>query len=146
MDSREECGVDGAQQPGDVIKRGALAGLGAVTDEDDELVGVMMRRLDLEVGAAADQRAARDEQLGEDRDRIGLCVRRDLLDDRAGQSVMGGRVGRRGPARRRVEHQILTASGVLVEERDDGRVAHSAVISAIAARAQRSSQIDLFWA
>ena len=63
----------------------------------------MPGRLDLEPGAAADSGAERDQQLGEDRDRVGLGVRRDPGDDLAGQPVIGGRGGRRGPARGRRE-------------------------------------------
>ena len=71
------------EQPGDVVERAALAGLRAVADEHHELVGVMPGRLDLEVRVAADQRAAADQQLGQDRGRVGLGVRGDLRDDRA---------------------------------------------------------------
>jgi hypothetical protein len=79
--------------------RATYACLAARTDQDHELVGVMHGRLDLEVSAASDQRATRDEQLGEDRDRVGLCVRRDLLNDRAGQPVVRSLVGRCRPVR-----------------------------------------------
>ena len=44
-------------------------------------------RLDAEVSATADQRATADQQLGEDRNRIGLRVRGDLGDDLSGQPV-----------------------------------------------------------
>ena len=54
---------------------------------------MMQGRLDPEVSATADQRAAADQQLGEDRDRVGLGVRGDLRDDRAGQPVIGDLVG-----------------------------------------------------
>ena len=40
-------------------------------------LGVMAGRLDLKPGAAADRGAEADQQLGEDRDRVGLRVRRD---------------------------------------------------------------------
>ena len=46
-------------------------------DEQHELVRVMSGRFDVEPGAAADGGAEGDEQLGEDRDGVGLCVRRD---------------------------------------------------------------------
>jgi len=72
-----------AEQPGDVIERAPLPRLRAVADEHDELVGVMVCRLDPVVRVAADQRAAADQQLNEDRGRIGLGVRGDLRDDRA---------------------------------------------------------------
>ena len=74
-------GVGLGEQPGDVIERAALPGLGAVADQHHELVGVVPGRFDLEEGVAADQRAAADQQLGEDRGRVGLGVRRDLRDD-----------------------------------------------------------------
>lgn len=44
-------------------------------------------RLDAEVSAATDQRADADQQLGQDGNRVGLRVRRDLRDELAGQSV-----------------------------------------------------------
>ena len=71
----------------------------------------MQGRLDVEVSAAADQRAAADQQLGEDRDRVGLGVRGDLLDDRAGQPVVGLFAGRRRPARRRRERDACGLAG-----------------------------------
>jgi len=55
----------------------------------------MAGRLDGEPGAAADGGAERDEQLGEDRDGIGLCVRRDPVDDLAEQLVIDRGVWRR---------------------------------------------------
>jgi hypothetical protein len=58
-------------------------------------------RLDGEPGAAADGGAEGDEQLGEDRDGVGLCVRRDPGDDLAQQLVVDRRGGRRRPPRRR---------------------------------------------
>ena len=61
----------------------------------------MPGRLDGEPGAAADGGAERDEQLGEDRDRVGFCVRRDSGDDLAEQLVIDGWGGRRRPARGR---------------------------------------------
>lgn len=97
-----------------MVERTALAGFRTVTHENHELVRVMDGGFDLEVGAAADQRAAADEQLGENRDRVGFGVRRDLLNDRAGQTVEG--VGARwlGPARRCGERDAcgLAGSGV----------------------------------
>lgn len=71
------------RRPAAVGPGGALPGLGAVADEQHELVGVMAGRLDLEVGAAADGGAEGDEQLGQDRDGVGLYVRRDPRDDLA---------------------------------------------------------------
>jgi hypothetical protein len=131
-----------------VVERGSLPRLGAGPDEDDELVRVVKRRLDVEVRAAADQRAAGDEQLGEDRDRVGLGVRRDLGDDLAGQPVIGGLVGRRRPAGGRGERErVRLACGRWRRrprvEQGDELAAHSLVISATAARALLSSQIDL---
>ena len=67
-----------------MIERAALPGLRAVADQHHELVGVMPGRFDLEVRVAADQRAAADQQLGQDRGRVGLGMRRDLRNDRAG--------------------------------------------------------------
>ena len=87
---------------------------------------------DLEERLVAEHRAARDEELGEDRDRVRLGVRREPLDDRAGQSVIGGRVRRcRPPVRRREVHH-----------RPGRRRGHSEA-SASAARAAFSSQIEL---
>ena len=63
----------------------------------------MPRRLNGEPGAAADGRAEGDQELGEDRDGIGLCVRRDPGDDLAEQLVIDDRSGRRRPACRRWE-------------------------------------------
>jgi len=68
------------QQARDVIERAAFAGFRAVADEHHELVRVMVCRLDLKVRVTADQRAAADQQLDEDRGRVGLGVRRDLRD------------------------------------------------------------------
>ena len=98
--ARGEGGVGFAHQLVDVIKRRSLPGLAAITDQDRELVWVMQGRFDLEVSAATDQRPAAHQQLGEDRDRVSLGMRSDLLDDRAGQPVerVGG--GRLGPGRR----------------------------------------------
>ena len=99
--ARGEAGVRVGEQAGDVIERAALSRFRGVADEEHELVGVVAGRFDLEEGAVADHRAARDQQLGEDRDRVRLGVRREPLDDRAGQSVIGGRVRRcRPPVRR----------------------------------------------
>ena len=78
-----------------MVERAAFPCAGGIPDQQQELVGVMPGRLDLKPGTASDQRAAGDEQLGEDRDRVGLGVRRDLGDDRAGQPVerlIGGRL------------------------------------------------------
>jgi hypothetical protein len=58
----------------------------------------MSGRLNGEPGAAADSGTEGDEELGEDRDRVGLCVRRDRGDDLAEQLVIDGRGGRRRPA------------------------------------------------
>jgi len=70
--------------------------------------------LDLKVRAAPDQRATRDQQLGEDRDRVSLGVRCDLLNDRAGQPVVGSLVGRCRPARRHWERR---ACGLAAHQR-----------------------------
>ena len=103
---RSTCGSTLSDQLADVIPGGALSGLGAVADEEHELVGVMPGRLDGEPGAAADGGAEGDQQLGEDRDRVGLGVRRDRCDDLAEALVVDGRGWRRGPARRRRERGI----------------------------------------
>jgi hypothetical protein len=63
----------------------------------------MSRRLDGEPGATADGGAERDQELGEDRDGIGFCVRRDPGDDLAEQLVVDGRCWRRRPASGRRE-------------------------------------------
>ena len=100
---RGEGGVGFAHQLVDVIKRRLpFRALLLSPIKISELVWVMQGRFDLEVSAATDQRAAADQQLGEDRDRVGLGVRSDLLDDRAGQPVErvgGGRLRARPPGR-----------------------------------------------
>jgi hypothetical protein len=62
---------------------GTLPRAAAIAGQQHEPVGVMTGRFDLEVGAAADGGTERDQQLGEDRDRVSLCVRCDQLDDLA---------------------------------------------------------------
>ena len=104
----------------------------------------MAGRFDLEVGAAADRGAEADEQLGEDRDRIGLGMRSDPIDDLAEQLVIDRPVGWGRPPRRR--RQQLAAGGLivigrLVKQRQSG--SHSAEISATATRAEPSSTIAL---
>ena len=99
--ARGEAGVRVGQQAGDVIERAALSRFRGVADEEHELVGMVLGGFVLEERLVADHRAARDQQLGEDRDRVRLGVRRELLDDRAGQPVIGGRVRRRRPPVRR---------------------------------------------
>ena len=93
----------------------------------------------MEERAAADGRAARDQQLGEDRDGVGLGVRRDPGDDLAEQLVVDDRGGGRGPARRRRQRSGVGRPGIvwLVEQRR----CHSAEISATAIRAEDSSTI-----
>jgi hypothetical protein len=128
-----------------VIEAAALAGLGAVADEHQELVGMVPGRFDLEERVAADQHTAADQQLGEDRGWVGLSVRRDPGHDLAGQAVIGGLPGCHGPVgrwRRQRERPRPAVPGRLVEQRDQ-LAGHSAVISASAARAELSSQIDL---
>jgi hypothetical protein len=135
------------EQAGDVIKRTALASLGAVSDEHGELVGVVVCGFDLEVRVAADQRATADEQLGEDRGGVGLGVGGDLRNDRAGQPVIGDRVRRRGPASGwwwQRERPGVTGRRRRLVKQGDQLAGHSAVSSASAARAELSSQIDLF--
>jgi hypothetical protein len=77
----------------------------------------MQGRFDLEVSATADQRAPADQQLGEDRDRVGLGVRGDLPNDRSGQPVIGGIVGRRRPASGRRERDALRRAGRRLDPR-----------------------------
>jgi hypothetical protein len=55
--------------------RATYPGLAAIPAQQHELVGVMPGGLDGEVGAAADGSTEGDQQLGEDRDGVGLCVR-----------------------------------------------------------------------
>ena len=89
------------EQAGDVIERAALSRFRGVADEQHELVGMVSGRFDLKVRLVAEHRAARDQQLGEDRDRVGLRVRRERRHDRAGESVIRGWVRRRWPSVRR---------------------------------------------
>jgi hypothetical protein len=98
-------------------------------------------RLDGEVRAATDGRAERDEQLGEDRDRISLGMGSQLRDDLARQAVVGIRSGLGGPERRWGKDHAA-ARRLLLEEtlRVEG---HSAVISLTATRALDSSTIRL---
>jgi hypothetical protein len=132
------------------MSRATYPGLGAVADQDRELVGVMQGRFDLEMSAAADQRAAADQQLGEEADRVGLGVRGDLRNDRAGQPVIGGILRRRRPARGRRECHAWRRAGRRLHrrlgwfEQRDALVGHPPLTSATAARAELSSQIDLF--
>jgi hypothetical protein len=104
----------------------------------------MAGRFDLEVGASADRGAEADEQLGEDRDGVGLRVRRDRVDDLAGQLVIDSPVGRGRPPRGR--RQQLAAGGLIIIRRlvKQRQGAHSAAISATAARAADSSTIAFF--
>ena len=88
-----------------MIERAALPGLRAVADQHHELVGMVACRLDLEVRVAADQRAAADQQLGEDRDRVGLGVRGDLRQ-RSRRAVRGRRPG---PAARASRPVVVAA-------------------------------------
>ena len=127
-----EAGVRVGEQAGDVIERAALSRFRGVADEEHELVGMVLGRFDLEERLVADHRAARDQQLGEDRDRVGLRVRRELSDDRAEQAVVGGRVRRCRPPVRDGEFH----------HRRGRRRGHSDA-SASAARAAFSSQIEL---
>ena len=62
---------------------------------------------DLEVRAAANGGAECDEQLGEDRDRVRLGVRRDPVNDLAGQLVIDGTVWRCRPSSRRRQPVII---------------------------------------
>ena len=89
-----ERGVCGVDEAADVVPGGALARLGAVADEEQELVGVMPCSFDGEPGVAADGGAERDEQLREDGDGVGFGVRCDRVDDPAGEAVEGGLLGR----------------------------------------------------
>src|SRR5687768_12449510 len=101
----------------------------------------MPGRLDLEERVATGGGAERDEQLGEDRDRVGLGVRRDPGDDVAEQLVIDGRGRRRWPARGRRQRRVgwLRVLGRRVQQRE----CHSAEISATAVRAADSSTIAL---
>jgi len=103
----------------------------------------MQGRFDLEVRAAADRGAEADEQLGEDRDRVGLGVRRDRVDDLAGQLVVDRRLGRGRPPRRRRQPVV---AGLIVGRRrvQQRQRTHSVEISATAARAADSSTIPFF--
>ena len=135
--------VGGDQQLSDVVPGGALAGLCGVADQEHELVGVMAGGLDLEEGSAPCGGAEGDQQLGEDRDGVGLGVRRQPRDDLAERSVVGGPRGRRRPAGRDRQRQGGGRVGIvggLVEQREG---AHSAETSATAALAADSSTIAL---
>ena len=57
---------------------------------------MMAGRLDLKVRAAADSGTERDQQLGEDRDRVGFGLGRSVFDDLAEQPVVGGLPGGAG--------------------------------------------------
>jgi hypothetical protein len=120
------------EQAGDVIERAALSRFRGVADQEHELVGMVLGSFDLEERLVAGHRATRDEQLGEDRDRVSLGVRRELSDDRAWQPVVGGLVWRRRPPVRDREF----------DHRPGRRRGHSES-SASAARAAFSSQIVL---
>ena len=94
-----------------------MRALAAVADEEHELVGVMSGRLDLEERATSDGGAERDEELGEDRDRVSLGVRRDRADDLAEQLVIDRPLGRGRPPGGRGEHRaVCRFLGWLVEE------------------------------
>jgi hypothetical protein len=99
-------------------------------------------RLDLKVGAA-DGGAERDQQLGEDRERVGLGFGLERSDDLAQQPVVGGRVRWRRPGRRRRHSRRSRAVRWLlgrgIVEQRPGRGGHSACTSATAACA---GQID----
>ena len=60
-DASWEGRVRAGDQAPDVVPGGSLACLGGVTDEHEELVGVMARRLDLKVGATSDGGTERDQ-------------------------------------------------------------------------------------
>ena len=137
------------EQAGDVIERAALPRLGAVADEHHELVGMVPGRFDLEVGVTTDQRPTADQQLHEDRGWVGLRVGGDPRNDLAGEPVIGDPVRWCGPVSRRCRDRQRPRPVVLrrlVGQGDDALAGHSAVISASAARAELSSQIDLLLA
>jgi hypothetical protein len=69
----------------------------------------MAGRFNSEPCAAADSGTEGDKQLGEDRDRIGLGVRRDPSGDLAGQLVIDRWVGRGRPSCWRWQELILGA-------------------------------------
>ena len=104
----------------------------------------MAGRFDLEPCAAADRGAERDQQLGEDRDRVGLRIRRDPADDLAEQLVIDRR--RRGCRPSRWRRQQFAAGMLIIARRrvKQRQSAHSAEISATAARAADSSTIAFF--
>lgn len=115
-----------------MVPRRALAGLGGVADQHDELVGVVAGGFDGHVRTPADHGAGGHQELGEDGHGIGLGVRGDSLDHHAGESLVGSRRWWLGPARRRGQLGLC----------ESGQ-AHSPVSSATAARAEDSSTMAL---
>ena len=73
----------------------------------------MPGRFDLEVGAAAGGGTKSDEQLGEGRDRVGLCVGSSFETISPAESVVGDGVGRRWPAGWRLEHPVGEPAGLI---------------------------------
>ena len=58
----------------------------------------MLGRFDLPVSASADDRAERDQELHEDRDRIALGEGKDRFDQLAGNTLVGRCLRRLGPS------------------------------------------------
>src|SRR5450755_4949703 len=98
----------------------------------------MPGRLDGEPRAAADRGTEADQQLGEDRDRVGLRVWRDPVDDLAEQLVIDRPVRRRWPPRWRRQQTgvggLIIIARWRVQQRQDA-LGHSLELSATAARA-----------
>jgi len=108
----------------------------------------MPGRLHLKPSAAADSRAESDQQLGEDRDRVGLGLWRDRLNDLVTEPVIDRLLWGRWPALGNRQGQRAARLRVivrwLIEQRGYRGLGHSAETSATAARAADSSTIALF--
>ena len=71
---QDPCGdrrVSAGDQSVHVIPGGSFAGASRVTDQDQERVGMVLCGFDLAPCAATDRSTERDQQLGQDRDRLG---------------------------------------------------------------------------
>jgi hypothetical protein len=92
----DEGGVDLGDNSLDRVPGAALSPRAGGADEDDELVGRVPARPDPVVRVAPEHRAGADEELDQDRCRVGLgrgCEHGDDLADEAGEGRVGGRGG-----------------------------------------------------
>ena len=80
-------GVGEPHQPADVPPGGSLARLRCLADDRGELVGAVLVALDQEAGATAAGVAEREQELDQDRRRVGLGMRVDRPHQLASRAV-----------------------------------------------------------